>query len=66
MGFRSPVSRSTLADANGTRDWRIYAEFAQLLIQIARVLQAAQQSASSIRRGTQQQDPRPSNPAPTV
>ena len=26
MGFRGPVRRSTLADANGTRDWRIYVE----------------------------------------
>src|SRR5256885_2791644 len=32
MGFRSTVSRSTLADANDSRDWRIYAEFAQVLI----------------------------------
>ena len=31
-GFREPVRRSTLADANETRDWRIYAEFAQRLI----------------------------------
>ena len=30
MGFREPVRRSTLADANETRDWRIYAELAQL------------------------------------
>jgi hypothetical protein len=40
MGFRSAVSRSTLADANETRDWRIYAEFAQLLITQARKLYA--------------------------
>ena len=32
MGFRGPVRRSTLADANEVRDWRIYAEFAQRLI----------------------------------
>ena len=32
-GFRHPVRRSTLADANETRDWRIYADFAQHLIQ---------------------------------
>ena len=32
MGFRRPVRRSTLADANQARDWRIYAEFAQRLI----------------------------------
>lgn len=29
LGIRSPVKRSTLADANERRDWRIYAEFAQ-------------------------------------
>jgi Domain of unknown function (DUF4372) len=32
MGFRQAVSRSTLADANEARDWRIYADFAQRLI----------------------------------
>ena len=32
MGFREPVRRSKLADANETRDWRIYAELAQRLI----------------------------------
>jgi hypothetical protein len=37
-GFRSMVKRSTLADANETRDWRIYADFAQSLIQKARPL----------------------------
>ena len=36
MGFRGNISRSTLADANETRDWRIYADFAQVLIHIAR------------------------------
>jgi len=40
MGFREPVRRSTLADANETRDWRIYAEFAQRLIAHARKLYA--------------------------
>lgn len=35
-GFRSWVSRSTLADANEKRDWRIYADMAQVLIRIAR------------------------------
>jgi hypothetical protein len=40
MGFRSTVSRSTLADANGSRDWRIYFDLAQLLIARARVLYA--------------------------
>ena len=36
MGFRGKVARSTLADANESRDWRIYADFAQVLIAIAR------------------------------
>ena len=40
MGFRSPVSHSTLADANSSRDWRIYADLAQILIARARVLYA--------------------------
>ena len=40
MGFRKPVRRSTLADANEARDWRIYAEFAQRLIAQARRLYA--------------------------
>jgi len=39
-GFRGSVSKSTLADANEKRDWRIYADFAQALIQIARPLYA--------------------------
>ena len=38
MGIRSPIARSTLADANEKRDWRIYADFAQSLIQIAQRL----------------------------
>ena len=38
MGFGRPVRRSTLADANEVRDWRIYAEFAQRLIAQARRL----------------------------
>ena len=38
MGFGGPVRRSTLADANEGRDWRIYAEFAQRLIAQARRL----------------------------
>lgn len=40
MGFRESVHRSTLADANETRDWRIYAEFAHRLIAQARKLYA--------------------------
>jgi hypothetical protein len=38
MGFRSRISRSTLADANEKRSWRIYANFAQALIKTARGL----------------------------
>ena len=38
MGIRGNVSRNTLANANRVRDWRIYADFAQSLIQTARVL----------------------------
>jgi hypothetical protein len=38
LGIRGKVSRSALADANESRDWRIYAEFAQALIRIARPL----------------------------
>jgi hypothetical protein len=40
MGFRSVIARNTLANANQVRDWRIYADFAQSLIQIARRLYA--------------------------
>ena len=38
MGFRQEIKRSTLADANEVRDWRIHAEFAQRLIAQARKL----------------------------
>lgn len=38
MGFRQPVRRSTLADANENRDWRIWAEVAEALIRRARKL----------------------------
>ncbi len=41
MGFHGRVSRSTLADANDAHDWRIYANFAQVLIRIARPLYAS-------------------------
>ena len=40
MGFRSPVKRSTLADANESRDWRIWSDLAALLIRRARKLYA--------------------------
>jgi transposase len=42
MGFREPVRRSTLADANESRDWRIYADLAQRLIVQARKLYATE------------------------
>ncbi len=42
-GIRGYVSRSTLADANETRDWRIYADFARTLIQTARILYAREE-----------------------
>ena len=40
LGFRGRVARSTLADANDAHDWRIFADFAQVLIRIARPLYA--------------------------
>jgi IS4 transposase len=41
LGIRSKVARTTLAGANESRDWRIFADFAQVLIRIARPLYAA-------------------------
>jgi hypothetical protein len=40
LGIRSAVARNTLANANAVRDWRIYADFAQRLIAMARALYA--------------------------
>ena len=40
MGFRGRVARTNLADANEAHDWRIFADFAQVLIGIARPLYA--------------------------
>lgn len=45
-GVRSDIKKSTLADANEKRDWRIYAEFAQLLIREARKLYKGDNSFS--------------------
>ena len=42
MGIRSSIARSTLADANERRDWRIYADFAHALIRVARPLYASE------------------------
>ncbi len=47
-GFRTPVRRSTLADANERRDWRIYADFAQRLIVQARALYADEMLATRL------------------
>jgi hypothetical protein len=44
-GFRGKISRSTLADANRAHDWRIYADFAQVLIRRARQLYARESLA---------------------
>jgi hypothetical protein len=41
MGFRGKVARTNLADANEAHDWRIFADFAQVLIGIARPLYAS-------------------------
>ena len=41
MGLHGKVARSTLADANESHDWRIYADFAQVLIAVARPLYAS-------------------------
>ncbi len=47
MGLGATVSRSTLADANESRDWRVYAEFAHALIHTARPLYAQDSSGAS-------------------
>lgn len=48
MGLRGNVSRNTLANANATRDWRIYADFAQRLIATARRLYADEPLAAEL------------------
>jgi hypothetical protein len=47
-GFSGPVKRSTLANANERRDWRIYRDFAQSLIRIARPLYAHSELAQAL------------------
>jgi hypothetical protein len=47
-GFRSQIARSTLADANELRDWRIYHDFAQVLIRRARKLYAQEPLAVAL------------------
>jgi hypothetical protein len=49
-GIRQPTARSTLADANETRDWRIFADFAQVLIQQATTLYAREPFAAELQQ----------------
>jgi hypothetical protein len=51
MGFRGRVARSTLADANDAHDWRIYADFAQVLIGIARPLYSSDPIGVELEQG---------------
>ena len=60
IGFREPVRRSTLADANETRDWRIYAEFAHRLIAQARKLYASESLGMELANTVYFWIPRPS------
>jgi len=50
MGIRGRISRSTLADANELRDWRIYADLARVLIDIARPLYASESFGVRLKR----------------
>lgn len=52
MGIRSTVSRNTLANANEVRDWRIYADFAQVLIGRARQLYADEDFGQALAQAT--------------
>lgn len=56
-GFRHAIKRSTLADANETRDWRIHAEFAQRLIVQARKLYAGDRFGIELENTTYALDP---------
>jgi len=49
-GIRGNVSRNTLANANEHRDWRIYADFAQILISKARLLYASEDFGIQLNR----------------
>jgi len=51
MGFRGNVSRNTLAHANQVRDWRIYADFAHVLIGQARILYANEDLGVELSKG---------------
>ena len=50
VGIRGKVSRNTLAHANETRDWHIYADFAQILIHTARTLYAEESFGLHLKR----------------
>jgi hypothetical protein len=52
LGFRSTIARSTLADANESRDWRIHAQFAQALITQARRAYANEELGEALRQAT--------------
>ncbi len=52
LGFRTSVARSTLADANESRDWRIFADFAQVSKAILQMLQATQEAATKAEEST--------------
>ena len=56
LGFRSRVCRSTLADANEVRDWRIYADLAALLIKKARRLYSGQEMDVELQQSVYAQD----------
>ncbi len=49
-GLRSKIARSTLAEANKNRDWRIYADFAQILVQRARQLYAREEFGVALKQ----------------
>ena len=52
MGIRSKIARNTLANANEVRDWRIYADFAQILIGRARRLYAEEDFGQELQDAT--------------
>ena len=60
LGLRGHVSRNTLAHANESRDWRIYGEFAQALIRIARRCMKRNRWASTFPKPFMRWIPRPS------
>jgi len=57
MGFREPIRRSTLSDVNEARDWRIYADFAQVPIRQARKLYAVESLGVELPMTTRQLQP---------